>query len=364
MSTPSTPSTLSTRSRLMRRGALSHLFFFIFLFFFISCAGRPRPRNDHFDGRRYHNLERTSHRGPVAVLKWFFNRDQKPWPDKILASHGPKPPATMTPGRLRVTFVGHSTVLVQADGVNVLFDPVWSHRVSPVSFAGPARVIPPGLRFGDLPPIHVVAVSHDHYDHMDYPTLLRLKKHHDPVFVVPLGCKKRLNSQGIRRVVELDWWQRTTIRGLPVVVVPARHSSGRTLADRDTTLWAGFVLLTQGARPGVPRRPVLFAGDTGHGRHFRLIRARFGPMRLALLPIGAYIPRWFMREVHMDPADAVQAHLDLGSARSIAIHHGTFPLADEARTDPPADLAAALRHRALPPGVFTPLEEGFGLEVP
>ena len=334
------------------------------LFFFISCAGRPRPRTDHFDGRLYHNLERTDRRGPMAVLKWFFNRDRRPWPEKILASHGPKPPATVGLGRLRVTFVGHSTVLVQADGVNVLFDPVWSHRVSPVSFAGPARVIPPGLRFEDLPPIHVVAVSHDHYDHMDYPTLLRLKKRHDPVFVVPQSCKKRLTGQGIRRVVELDWWQRATVRGLPVVVVPARHSSGRTLADRDTTLWAGFVLLTRGARPGSPRRPVLFAGDTGHGRHFGLIRARFGPMRLALLPIGAYIPRWFMREVHMDPADAVQAHLDLDSRRSVAIHHGTFPLADEARPDPPADLATALRRRALPPGVFTPLEEGFGLDVP
>ncbi|MBU1245280.1 MBL fold metallo-hydrolase [Myxococcota bacterium] len=328
-----------------------------FLFFFFACAG-PGRRTDHFDGRRFHNYEGEGrHTGTAKVFKWLFTRERRPWPDQILSTYGPKPPATVANGRLRVTFVGHSTVLLQADGRNILFDPVWSERVSPVSFAGPARVRPPGLRFEDLPPVHVVGVSHDHYDHMDLATLSRLKKMHNPLFVVPLGCKKRLTDEGIRRVIELDWWKKTDAGGLPVHVVPARHFSGRSLTDRDSTLWGGFVVQTRGG-------PVLYAGDTGHGRHFRQIRARFGPMRLSVLPIGAYLPRWFMRPVHLDPADAVQAHLDLHSRRSMAMHFGTFPLADEGRLDPPHDLATALRARALAPSAFFVPEEGFGTDVP
>jgi L-ascorbate metabolism protein UlaG (beta-lactamase superfamily) len=221
-----------------------------------------------------------------------------------------------------------------------------------VEFAGPQRVRPAGIRFEDLPPIHAVVVSHNHYDHLDMPTLSRLHAAHHPRFFVGLGNQALLEAAGIDRVTELDWWEQAALDGeLAVHSVPAQHFSQRGLCDRNATLWMGYVLRG-------PAGVVYFAGDTGMGPHFAQIRQRFGEPRLALLPIGAYLPRWFMHPIHLSPADAVEAHHLLGAKRSVAIHFGTFALADDAQTQPVDELRLALERAPFDPEDFWVL--GFG----
>ena len=247
---------------------------------------------------------------------------------------------------MAATFVGHSTFLLQfADGLNVLTDPVWSERVSPVTFAGPRRVRPPAIAFDDLPTVQLVLVSHGHYDHLDVATLRRLDERFNPLFLTGLGNHALLRGRGLRQVEELDWWQSHRFRGLELTFTPAQHWSNRSLGDRNTTLWGGFWL-----RAGDLN--VYFAGDSGLGRLFALIRERLGVPDLAFLPIGAYEPRWFMREQHMNPQDALQAHRALGLPRSIAMHFGTFQLTEEAFDQPAIDLAVALQMAGIDPARF------------
>jgi len=241
--------------------------------------------------------------------------------------------------------VNHSTVLLQQPGANILTDPVWSRRCSPVSFAGPARHRAPGVDFDNLPPIDIVLVSHNHYDHLDLSALRRLASRGASQFLAPLGAGSFLETHGISPVRELDWGDSAAASGVTIHSVPAFHFSGRSLFDRDRTLWCGYMLETA---VGL----VYFAADTGFGPLFSWIRDRFGPPRLAFLPIGAYEPRWFMSPVHMDPDEAVEAHGILGAESSIAIHHGTFQLADESIDDP------AIRLRAIAPASFFVLSNG------
>jgi L-ascorbate metabolism protein UlaG (beta-lactamase superfamily) len=211
---------------------------------------------------------------------------------------------------------------------------VWSDRVSPVSFAGPKRVRPPGIRFEDLPPIDVVLVSHNHYDHTDLATLRRLAARDAPLVLAGLGVTAILPRAV--RAAELDWWQSVDVAsGVTVAAVPVQHFSGRGLSDRNGTLWTGFVV-------SAPAGRVFFAGDTGYGPHFREIARRFSGIRLAILPIGAYRPEWFMGPVHETPAQAVDAMRDLGASTALGMHFGTFELTDEGEDEPPADLAKAL----------------------
>jgi L-ascorbate metabolism protein UlaG (beta-lactamase superfamily) len=242
------------------------------------------------------------------------------------------------------------------DGVNLLTDPVWSDRVSPVNWIGPRRHRAPGLRFEDLPPIDPILLSHNHYDHLDLPTLRRLAGVHHPRVLVPLGVGAFLRANGIGRVAELDWWQRAEDTGaLRIAAVPARHFSGRGLRDRDATLWCGYAI--EGAAG-----PVYFAGDTGWGPHFDEIRRRLGSVRLALLPVGAFQPRWFMGPVHLSPEDAVAAHLALGASTSVGIHYGTFRIADDGFDEPRVELERALARAS---GVrFWLLPAGEGRDVP
>jgi L-ascorbate metabolism protein UlaG (beta-lactamase superfamily) len=319
------------------------------------------PRTDHFDGRHFHNESGAAlHADFGSFLRWRFTRELGPWHGEPHATPGPPPPRAVTGGALRVTFVGHATVLLQMDGVNVLTDPVWSARVSPVPFAGPRRVRPPGLRFEDLPPIHAVLLSHNHYDHMDVATLRRLARDHHPRFFTALGNAAFLAAKGIGPVEELDWWgdAAAPVAGLTVTAVPAQHFSNRSVGDRDVTLWCGFVL--RGAAGAV-----YFAGDTGFGPHFAEIRARLGAPRLALLPIGAYRPRWFMGPIHVSPEEAVMAHHALGAGTSVAVHFGTFVLADDGETEPVEDLE---RYLATAPAPVRPrfwvLGFGEGRDVP
>jgi L-ascorbate metabolism protein UlaG (beta-lactamase superfamily) len=327
----------------------------------IGCCAFSAPRfegpvSDHFDGRAFKNQDPIEHKGAGAFLEWQLTADRGPW-QRIEAEPGPPPPKKVGPGRLRVTFINHATTLVQLDGKNILTDPVWSERVSPVSFAGPSRYRPPGIRFEDLPPIDAVVISHNHYDHLDMPTLKRLQESHSPSFFVGLGNAALLRDEGIAEVVELDWWQSHHLGALEMVAVPAQHFSGRGLCDRDGTLWVGWAL---SSAHGL----VYFAGDTGMGPHFKEIRQRLGEPRLAILPIGAYLPRWFMELIHIDPAQAVEAHRILGAFRSVAMHFGTFALADEAMDQAPRDLAVALEAQRVSSDDFWVLDFGEGRDVP
>ncbi len=287
------------------------------------------PSSDHFDGEHFFNpsgalTDKTFN----EFVRWHFSRNAGPWPDWVSAPPGKPPPKSVTGDTLRVTFVNHATVLLQMSGSNILTDPIWSERASPILWFGPRRVRTPGIRFEDLPPIHAVVISHNHYDHLDLPTLIRLRDKHDPVFVVQLGNKQLLEKHGLKNVVELDWWEKTVIApGISIHSAPAQHFSSRGFFDRNTTLWGGYILDGPGGR-------IFFAGDTGLGPHFDEIRKRFSPIRLALLPIGAFRPRWFMKEGHMSPSEAVDAHLRLRAHTSLAIHFGTFNLGDDGETEP------------------------------
>ncbi len=315
------------------------------------------PVSDHFDGRRFHDNDPIPHARVTDLLRWGLTRDAGPW-RRVDAEPGPPPPRRVPDGAMRVTFVNHATVLVQMDGKNVLTDPIWSERCSPVSFAGPRRHRPPGLRFEDLPPIDLVLVSHNHYDHLDVPTLRRLAEAHRPAIVTGLGNRALLEREGIGGGVEIDWWQETRAAGLRVTGVPARHFSGRGTMDRDATLWMGLVVHGSGG-------DACFAGDTGFGPHFAAIRERLGAPRLALLPIGAFRPEWFMRPVHMTPADALAAHCALGAAASVGIHHGTFRLADDGQDEPVEVLRGAIAEAGDDAARrFVTLEHGAGLDVP
>lgn len=312
---------------------------------------------DHFDGQRFQNMRAVPHGGFVDFLKWQRTRKPGAWQQRN-EPPGAKPPDRVEKGNLRVTFVNHATVLVQQDGLNILTDPTWSERASPVSWAGPRRYHPPGIRFEDLPRIDVVVISHNHYDHMDLPTLRRLQLKDLPRFYVGLGNGSLFVDKGIGPVTEIDWWKSTEIApGVELIGVPAQHFSGRGLFDRDRTLWLGYLIKG-------PAGATYFAGDTGDGPHFDEIKKRFGAPRLALLPIGAYQPGWFMSGVHVNPAEALKAHDRLGAGTSVGIHFGTFPLADDAQDEPLDALQQELGRRAAPRPRFLTLKFGEGLDVP
>jgi L-ascorbate metabolism protein UlaG (beta-lactamase superfamily) len=255
------------------------------------------------------------------------------------------------PGAPTVTWVGHATLLLQLDGVNVLTDPHWSERASPVSFGGPRRVTRPGLRFEDLPPIHVVVISHDHYDHLDVATVRRLADTHRPRFLVPLGLRAWLADHGITDVEELDWWDQRELGGLTFTCVPAQHFSGRTMWDRNRRLWAGWVIA------GAARR-LYFAGDSAAFPGFREIGARLGPFDLAAIPIGAYLPPIIMKASHTTPEEALQALAEVRGRRLVPIHWGTFDLADEPLEEPPRRLEAEARRLGLDPDRVWLLKHG------
>ncbi|HEV7921971.1 MAG TPA: MBL fold metallo-hydrolase [Thermoanaerobaculia bacterium] len=310
------------------------------------------PESDHFDGRRFHNADpRRQLEG--SFLKWQLTRERGGWREWVDAKPGLVPPGRVDGGRVRVTFVNHATLLVQMDGVNLLTDPIWSLRCSPLPLAGPKRHRPPGIRFQDLPPVDAVLVSHNHYDHLDVPTLRALNA---PRIITPLGNARLMARYGIERAMELDWWQASKVsERVTVTLVPAQHFCARGLSDRDTNLWGGFMI-------SGPSGNVYFAGDTGWGTHFAQIAKRFPNVRVALLPIGAYLPRWFMKPAHVDPAEAVEAHKVLRAQTSIPMHYGTFALGDDGETRPLDDLRLAIAAAGNPN--FRILDFGEGDDFP
>jgi L-ascorbate metabolism protein UlaG (beta-lactamase superfamily) len=298
------------------------------------------PVSDHCDGTRFFNPGAASRRrgGALTILRWRLRGGRARWPDAVENRRFPAPREPVEPGMVGITFIGHASFLLRLGGVAVLTDPIFSERCSPVSWAGPRRVRPPGLALDELPPIDLVLLSHNHYDHMDLPSLRRLHARDAPLIVTALGNGERLGRAGLHRVEELDWWQAIRFGSLEVTATQARHFSARTLLDRNRALWSGFML-----RSGEGR--VLFAGDSGAGAHWAAIRERLGSPDLALLPIGAYEPRSIMAAVHMNPAEAVQAHLALGARRSVGMHFGTFQLTDEAIDAPLLALEEATRRQ-------------------
>ena len=256
------------------------------------------------------------------------------------------------------TWIGHATVLVQMRGVNILTDPIWSERASPFNFMGPQRKVPPALSYAQLPHIDVVIISHNHYDHLDKETVLKLNEQQGgaPLFLVPLGIKKWMADIGITNVQELGWWDKTDVRGLAFNFVPVQHWSARSLNDRFQTLWGGWaVTTTDNAKMPLS---FFFAGDTGYSRDFEDIGKRFAPFDLALLPIGAYAPRWFMKAQHVDPGEAVKIHQNVQARRSIGIHWGTFELTDESLDEPPKALEQELKKANIPAADFVALKHG------
>jgi len=301
----------------------------------------------HFDGTRFHNPGSPQARGLLDGLRWkLTSRPQKTSFDPTVAPS--IPPRQIENGRLRVTLVNHSTVLLQRNGKNILTDPVWSERVSPLSWAGPRRRRAPGVHLDQLPDIHLVLLSHNHYDHLDLTSLREIQRRWQPALVVPLGDEHFLRAQGFQNMHGLDWDQQATVDGTAVHSVPALHFSARGLFDRNKTLWCGYMIDNE----------IYFAADTGFGGHFQAIRDHFGPPRLALLPIGAYLPRWFMSPVHMGPDDAVRAHQILQARTSIAIHHGTFQLADDGIDTPKRELARHLEEAGIDASIFRTLANG------
>ena len=303
---------------------------------------------DHFDGRRYFNPNGAN--GPsLWMVPRMLLTPRARWPVSIPVQ--PQPPPIVREKQVAITCIGHASFLIQAAGTSLLTDPVYADRASPSQSTGPRRVRAPGVRFDDLPPISIVLLSHNHYDHCDLRTLLELARRFEATFITPIGNRRLLRSVGIDQVEELDWWHASTRCSIPITLTPAQHNSARGMFDRNHALWGGFLIEVAGKR-------IFFAGDSGYGPHFEEIRRRLTPIDLALLPIGAYEPRWFMKDIHMNPEEAVQAHFDLGAAGSIAMHWGVFQLTAEGIDQPATRLARALASRGIPARDFRIVEVG------
>jgi L-ascorbate metabolism protein UlaG (beta-lactamase superfamily) len=317
----------------------------------------------HHTAHGFRNIHPYRENGLLDLLKWRWERSRKeiPGPEAYDFALAPNDPAFLRANREQrtLTWIGHATLLLQLDGKNILTDPQFSHRASPVQWAGPTRVVPPGLSMQDLPPIDIVLISHDHYDALDKDSILAL--HRRPAgartrFYVPLGLKLWFEALSIRQVIEMDWWDVHHDDGAAVVAVPAQHWSKRGLFGRNTSLWAGWIVQLNGFR-------FFFAGDSGYAPHFKEIGRRYGPIDLAALPIGAYEPRWFMAADHMTPEEAVQVHRDVGARKSVAIHWGTFILTDEPLDEPPRRLAQARKAQGLADKEFAVLRHGETLSL-
>lgn len=315
-----------------------------------------RPSHHTTDGFR--NIYSHPEHGFASFLRWKLGLilDEEPAlphprmtpyipdiavPDYPLINHP-------DPAKIQITWIGHSTFLIQAGGLNILTDPVFNSRSSPLGL-GFKRKSPPGMPFDRLPPIHAVIISHNHYDHLDLFTVKKLGN--KPRYFIPLKLGEWFRAQKITNFAEMDWWDTSLFRGIRIVCVPSQHFSRRGVLDGNKTLWAGWVLETKYGK-------ILFAGDTGYAPFFREIRQKLGPMRLAILPIGSYRPRWFMKTIHMDPPEAVAAYNDLQAGQSIAMHWGTFYIADEPLGEPPLYLNRVLKEANMAEDSFLAMKFG------
>jgi L-ascorbate metabolism protein UlaG (beta-lactamase superfamily) len=311
------------------------------------------PLSDHFDGERFFMPDTIPPKRIGDLMRWWAE-PRSSWP-KWAPGLSDRPPQRVDGSRLRVSFVGHASLLIQTGGRNLLIDPVWSARASPLRWIGPRRVNDPGIAFSALPPIDAVLVSHSHYDHLDLATLSRLNAAHTPRVITALGNDTIMRRYDPHiRAEAYDWGDEVALfDGMAVRLMPMRHWSARSLSDRNRALWAAFILTTPWGR-------IYHVGDSGYGdgRLFRAARDAHGPFRLAVLPIGAYEPRWFMRDHHMNPSEAVAAFLDTAAGLALAHHHGTFQLTNEAIDAPVRALEAARTAAGIAPERFRVLRPG------
>ncbi len=318
----------------------------------LSAPKYKGPVSDHFNGKVFNNIDGVKAKGFKDVFSMLTQRPKRgPWTEITSVAPRPNPPASIKEG-IRVTFVNHSTFLIQVAGLNILTDPVWSKRVSPFQFAGPKRMRPPGLKMEQLPKIDLILLSHNHYDHLDLSTVQKLVKEHQPQIVTPLGVGQFIKRRANGKATDLDWWESFAFsEQIKISAVPAQHFSGRGILDRDATLWCGYIIDT-------PDQKIYFAGDSGYGSFFKTIGERHPGIDLALLPIGAYLPIWFMSPIHTTPEEAAKIHLEIKARQSVATHFGTFPLAFEGMEQAQNELRAALQKFDIPAEQFWVLEQG------
>lgn len=296
------------------------------------------PVSDHFDGKKFFDPEINNNNNLFDVLKWIMTAKPGKWPKRVTNNQFDKPPPRVMGDELRVSYIGHVTFLIQTGGVNVLTDPVWSKRASPVKFAGPARVLDPGIKFEDLPPIDVVWISHNHYDHLDLETIYLLWKKFRPRIIVPLGNDTIIRRRYPEVIAEAyDWGTEVAInREMKFHIDPMQHWSARGIFDKNRALWAALTISTKAGN-------IYFIGDSGYGngRYFKKAKEKFGSFRLALLPMGAFEPRWFMKYSHMNPEEMLRSYVNLGEPYTIPSHFDIFRLADDGRGVALAELEVA-----------------------
>lgn len=316
--------------------------------------------SDHFDGKRFYDPEIPFPGSLWKVIKWKLTSKSAVWPHTIIKPTYEKPVDRVYGSELKVTYIGHVTFLIQTQGVNILTDPVWSERASPFSFVGPKRVVEPSLRLEDLPPIDVVYVSHNHYDHLDVKTLDKLWELYRPRIITPLGNDTIIQNHNPHIKAEgYDWGSKIIINSkISLHLSPMQHWSARGIFDRNKALWAAMTLVTPGGN-------IYFIGDSGYGggRYFRAARETFKSFRLALLPMGSYKPRWFMEYAHMGPQDMVKAYEDLGEPYTVPSHYDVFPLANENYGDALKDLSEAKKQLKNPHKIHV-MQVGEGWFVP
>lgn len=334
--------------------------FLVFLLpVFISCSSMKYsgPETDHFDGEKFHNLiqleDKISLWEFIKLRPWRFNKESE---DKWLWKEiTPTNPSDHDFLGARVIFINHASFLIQINGINILTDPIWSNKCGPFGRLGPSRFHKPGILFEDLPKVDIVLVSHNHYDHMDLATLKRLKEKHNPLFIVGLGNTRYLKFIDKNKIIELDWWQKRNLYDLNIYMVPAQHWSIRTRFDVNESLWGGFFIESKNSS-------IFFAGDTAEGPHFNMVRKRIGEPQIALLPIGAYLPRDFMKSSHMGPKEAVEAFKLLKAKKAVAMHFGTFPLGKDGPKMAAEELKRVLNKEKLQESFIIP-EPGSIIQV-
>ncbi len=325
-----------------------------FSFILISCFSKmQREISDHYNGKKFFNPTLEKQFSPSLLDIYEMAKEGRAkWPENVENRGVSKLNENLKPGDIALTFVNHASFLVQTHNFNILTDPVWSDRVSPISWLGPKRVRQPGVAIRDLPRIDLILISHNHYDHLDVETLKVLNKRFSPKVMVPIGDKELIESIGIKNVQEMDWWDSVEVdTNTWITFTPSQHSSARSLFDRDKSLWGSFFIQCG-------KRSVYFGGDGGYSTHFADIKKRLGSPEIAILGIGAYAPRSFMKAIHMEPAEAVVAHKDLGATQSIGMHYGTFQLASEGFEQPQNDLKAAMEKEGVLEDCFITLPEG------